>query len=221
MTAKEAGNTGNYASRSREGKEGTWYEYTVDLGAYAGQDIYVAIRHFNCSDMFYINVDDVTLTTGGGSVPPQPTEGIIGTILYRNDEFVGMFDANVTSFVDEDLASGTYLYTIRVIYDGDYDVTYYAMSCSEEEEVIINVNVLENSEVINSIYPNPTRGDITIKATAMKQVTVFNSMGQMVLDQKVSGDNMVLNMGQFESGVYMVKVTTETGSDVKRISVVK
>ena len=220
MTAKGTG----LPTQGRDGQtraEGAWYEYTVDLSAYAGQEIWVAIRHFNCTDQFILKVDDITLTTGGGSVPPQPTEGIIGTILYRNDEFVGMFDANVTSFVDEDLASGTYLYTIRVIYDGDYDVTYYAMSCSEEEEVIINVNVLENSEVINSIYPNPTRGDITIKATAMKQVTVFNSMGQMVLDQKVSGDNMVLNMGQFESGVYMVKVTTETGSDVKRISVVK
>lgn len=38
---------------------GNWYEYTVDLSAYAGQDIYVAIRHFNCTDWFRLNVDEV------------------------------------------------------------------------------------------------------------------------------------------------------------------
>ena len=95
------------------------------------------------------------------------------------------------------------------------------MSCGDEAEADITVGVPENDEVINSIYPNPTSGDLYINATAMKHVTVFNAMGQMVLDQEVSGDSMVLNMGQLESGVYMVKVTTETGSNVKRINVVK
>lgn len=44
-----------------------WYQYTVDLSAYAGQPIWVAIRHFNCSDMFYLDIDDITLITGGSS----------------------------------------------------------------------------------------------------------------------------------------------------------
>ncbi|MBO6056902.1 MAG: choice-of-anchor J domain-containing protein [Bacteroidales bacterium] len=158
---------------------------------------------------------------GSGPVPPTPVEGIIGVVLYRNDEFVGMFDANTTSYVDEGLESGHYDYTIRVIYGGEYDVTYYAMSCGDEAEAEVIIGVTENDEVVNSIYPNPTSGDLYINATAMKHVTVFNAMGQMVLDQEVSGDSMVLNMGQLESGVYMVKVTTETGSNVKRINVVK
>ena len=68
MTAKSAGNPGNYATRSRVGREGTWYEYTVDLSSYAGQTGYIAIRHFNCTDMFYLDVDDITIVegTGGG-----------------------------------------------------------------------------------------------------------------------------------------------------------
>ena len=40
---------------------GTWYEYNVDLRAYQGQDIYVAIVHFNCTNQFSINVDDIML----------------------------------------------------------------------------------------------------------------------------------------------------------------
>ena len=43
--------------------QGNWYQYTADLSAYAGQTGYVAIRHFNCTDMFYLDVDDVNIGT--------------------------------------------------------------------------------------------------------------------------------------------------------------
>ncbi len=36
-------------------------EYTFDLSAYAGQEGYVAIRHYNVSDMFRLNIDDVLI----------------------------------------------------------------------------------------------------------------------------------------------------------------
>ena len=60
MTAKGEG----AMSIGRDGNtraQGSWHEYTVDLSAYAGQEIWVAIRHFNCSDMFMLDVDDITL----------------------------------------------------------------------------------------------------------------------------------------------------------------
>ena len=39
----------------------TWTQYEVDLSAYAGQDIWLALRHFNCSDQFILLVDDVEI----------------------------------------------------------------------------------------------------------------------------------------------------------------
>lgn len=42
---------------------GTWYEKTIDLSEYAGQEVYIAFRHFNCTDQFWINIDNVELTT--------------------------------------------------------------------------------------------------------------------------------------------------------------
>ena len=41
-------------------RAGTWYQYTVDLSAYSGQG-YVAIRHFDCTDQFILNVDDIVI----------------------------------------------------------------------------------------------------------------------------------------------------------------
>ena len=158
---------------------------------------------------------------GSGPVPPTPTGDIVGSILYRDGEFVGIFDANTTTYTDEAMEPGEYEYTIRVIYGGDYDVTYYAMSCPETIDVTVHHLSIAENEVVNSIYPNPTSSDLHINAEAMTHVTVFNAMGQMVYDQDVNTDSMVLNMGQYEAGVYMVRIDTENGNSVKRITVIK
>lgn len=53
--------------------QGSWYQYTVDLSEYAGQEGYVAFRHFGCSDQFILNIDDVEIYDGtpGGVTPPS------------------------------------------------------------------------------------------------------------------------------------------------------
>ena len=66
---------------------GFWYNYDVDLRDYQGQDIYVAIVHFNCSNQFMLNIDDVMLyrtydnladnTTTKLSVYPNPSAGAV------------------------------------------------------------------------------------------------------------------------------------------------
>ncbi len=40
----------------------SWYQRTVDLSAYAGQTIYIAFRHTDSYDMFYIKLDDIMVT---------------------------------------------------------------------------------------------------------------------------------------------------------------
>jgi hypothetical protein len=54
--------------------QGVMNEYTFDLSDYAGQEGYVAIRHYNVSDMFRINIDDVKI--GGDAQAPVEAEWI-------------------------------------------------------------------------------------------------------------------------------------------------
>ena len=42
---------------------GTWYVKTVDLSKYAGQEVYIAFRHYDCTNQSWINIDKVELTT--------------------------------------------------------------------------------------------------------------------------------------------------------------
>lgn len=53
-----------------EFKEATseWTQYIFDLSAYEGQNGYVAIRHFNCTDQDLLCVDDIEITAPGGAI---------------------------------------------------------------------------------------------------------------------------------------------------------
>ena len=62
--------------------QGNWHQYSVNLNSYAGTVRYIAIRHFNCSDNFLIDIDDVVLSTSSQSynisVSASPSNG--GTV---------------------------------------------------------------------------------------------------------------------------------------------
>ena len=40
---------------------GAWYNFSVDLSQFNGENIWVAFRHFNCTNQFFLNLDDVAL----------------------------------------------------------------------------------------------------------------------------------------------------------------
>lgn len=42
-----------------------WAKRTVDLTSYAGQNVYVAFRHYNCTDQFVMKIDDIRIGTPG------------------------------------------------------------------------------------------------------------------------------------------------------------
>ena len=67
---------------------GEYVEYTADLSEYAGQEGYIAIRHFNVTDMFRLNVDDFFIgnnswTTINGVTNPYTIEGLAPETSYQ------------------------------------------------------------------------------------------------------------------------------------------
>ena len=72
-----------------------------------------------------------------------------------------------------------------------------------------------------NLYPNPTNGNVTIEAEGMQRLTVVNELGQVVYDAEVNNDTETLNMSQFGVGVFMIRIYTENGVGVKRVSVIR
>ncbi|MCQ2315695.1 MAG: choice-of-anchor J domain-containing protein [Bacteroidales bacterium] len=137
--------------------------------------------------------------------------GIQSYKVYRDGSYIGM--TTTMSYYDERTNNpGEYTYGVVAVYD-------YCESEMVTVEVL--VDAISEDNVIEGIYPNPTTGILNINATAMQQITVVNALGQVVMNQTVSGDQTSIDMSSFEAGVYMVSVTTENGTSVKRVSVIK
>ena len=137
--------------------------------------------------------------------------------VYRGveeDALVCIGTTTSKSYIDDRTnADDTYYYAVTAV-SGDCESDY-------SNVVTVVVTNVEENGVVNAIYPNPTSGDLYIMANGMTRVSVVNALGQVVLDKEVSCNEMSINMAQFEAGIYMVNIITESGSSVNRITVVK
>ena len=220
MTAK---GLGAMTRDTRDGgnRAGTWYQYTVDLSDYAGMTGYIAIRHFNCTDMFRLNIDDVELNVRGmGNRDGE----IVAYNIYRSVdgveyELIGTVPGDVTEYFDAPEA-GTYYYQVTAVYaDGCESEPAISGIDPEVNYVMVGVTGIgENSDNVN-LFPNPTKGNVTIQAKGMERITVVSVLGQVVFDTELDQDEYILNMAQFNTGMYMVRVYTNEGVTVKRVTV--
>ena len=72
------------------------------------------------------------------------------------------------------------------------------------------------------IFPNPVSDWLTVSFEAIpgrKEVSILQSSGQRISDQNVSGDEAKFYMGEYITGVYLIKVKSE--GSVKFIRFVK
>ena len=87
-------NVSNFTQISEEFvSTGEYMEYTASLSAYTGQMGYVAIRHFNVSDMFYLDIDDFSIysistpasawTTINNATSPRSITGLTPETVYE------------------------------------------------------------------------------------------------------------------------------------------
>lgn len=308
---------------TRSDRQTEWTKKCVDLSEFAGRDIYIAFRHFDCTDQYMLNIDDITLTTdnkGGETGIFRP----LGVMIFRDGELLTPEPIMANSFSEVFPDKETHEYCIRVVYEHYPDTeteepgdvySHYAMSCPQcveveyvmpcnapqnlaaeavyysgnygvkltwankhaadhynifrstdnanyeliaevstktyNEEIDVNgtyyyqvtavyvdgdeecesapasasvlvpVSVDENMLNDMMIYPNPTRGGLNIMAEGITRITISNTLGQVVYDINANSNEEIVDMSQYEAGVYMIRVMTEKGVSTRRITVVK
>ena len=63
------------------------------------------------------------------------------------------------------------------------------------------------------VYPNPVAAVLTVAAgQEIANVTVFNLLGQKVLDRKTTGTEVEVNVESLVAGTYLLQITSATGS---------
>ncbi len=126
----------------------------------------------------------------------------------------------------DEVEMGTYYYQITATYldgettcESDPAKSYYQ---PENDYIMVEVNAIEENGTGDiKLYPNPTNGNLNITAEGLQRITVINALGQIVYDQNVNSNKEIVNMSRFDAGIYMVRIMTENGISVKRVSVIR
>ncbi|MBA3900698.1 MAG: T9SS type A sorting domain-containing protein, partial [Bacteroidetes bacterium] len=89
-----------------------------------------------------------------------------------------------------------------------------------DECLSIETNTSENTV---NIYPNPSRGIITVNATANSSVFVLNALGAVITEGIVANGNpaVTFDLSNQPNGIYFVKISSENGSVTKKVNLIK
>jgi len=127
-----------------------------------------------------------------------------------------------TVVVEEGIATITWSETFK----GDVILHVWALGYCGQDESSMTVNV-KNSTDVNEygisakIYPNPTNGIVNVEAEGLQRLTVMNVLGQVLYNHEVKADNAQINMTQFGTGTFLIRIYTESGTTVRRVNVIR
>ena len=69
------------------------------------------------------------------------------------------------------------------------------------------------------VYPNPTKGEITLEGEGLQSVRIANAFGQTIYNTKVEGDQVRIDLSQMGKGIYMMHIEADGGQAVRKIVV--
>jgi hypothetical protein len=124
---------------------------------------------------------------------------------------------------NEVIADAT-LQTYDVTSDGNYSV-YVSdeFGCSDTSAAIqvtyTGINEAGSFHNFVSLYPNPTNGELNIRAQANTTIQVFSLQGQEVFNGVMTNETTTLNLG-LHAGLYIVRLTNKAGeSAIEKITI--
>lgn len=175
--------------------------------------VYIAFRHFDCTDQFALAVDDIRLTYN-----PIDLESfnVYRSTTDSNYQLVANVPAveNQSSYeYFDNVELGTYYYQVTAVYASEGE--------TEPASIMVSSLSLDENDVKMAVYPNPTRGLLKVEGVDMKQITVTNALGQVVYNTSVESDEVSIDMSQLSAGMYILRIDTKNGVSTRQFNVVK
>ena len=125
-------------------------------------------------------------------------------------------------------AGGEYWYKVSAMWEGENDVCESAFALDYNNPmhdfVYVFVTSVDNPLAgVTNVYPNPARDNVTVTTTeGMNKLTVINYVGQVVYQKALNGESSVnLNTGNYDAGVYVIRIETASGTTNKRVVITK
>ncbi len=142
--------------------------------------------------------------------------------LHANITQVGAF-ATLNTTATEQTA------TFTPATSGDYNLAFHAMTPAATVgsngflllfEYSIEVALATTDFTANKtvLYPNPVKNELNIvQQNTIDNVEIYNVLGQRVFSQDYAASNVTVSTEMLNSGTYMVKVVSQSGSTMSKI----
>ena len=181
-----------------------WTEYEVDFAGYEGQEVFLAIRHFDCNDIWRLSIDQVEFWAEPEVEPPAEYQLMIYYLRY--------------SEVLEDWVAVQTAYTATVTEGDAYDVT--ALIPGE-----IDGYVLDH---VDGDLTGTVAGNITISAYYVEPETPTVLLGDVDCDGFVTMADVTLlsmylngeNPEITEQGMLNANANEDDGVDIRDIAAI-
>lgn len=204
-----------------------YQKYTVNLSAYAGQEIFLGFHHQSNVGQYAVVIDNITVTNAvwAGTASETVRYNVYRSFDGSNYNIIGHAAGDAVSYNDNDIQAVNCYYKVRAVNSMPGDETCVSAPAMAVDGLHDYVTVITDGiNELNSatkVYPNPTNGQVNIEAEGMNRVTVTNALGQTVYDASIDGNQTVLDLSQYGTGIYLLRISFENGVSVKRVSVVK
>jgi serine protease AprX len=160
---------------------------------------------------------------GGASVVATQT-GIVGTA--SGTSFSGPITAGMVASLWQALPNKTNAELVQIIKqsasfftnpndDYGYGIPNYWQAY---QNAILGTNFPENTTL--KIYPNPIKNNVSITLPDnVKSATVvfYNTLGQIVLNEKINNQNSIFQLNDFNSGIYLYQIEADNFSKTGKI----
>jgi hypothetical protein len=158
--------------------------------------------------------------------PESGSRELMGYNIYRSIEgadYVMIDFSPVNTYLDEEtepIIGALYCYMVTVVWESATDQCESAFT-NEECAVWTSIGEGNNADANSfSLYPNPADDHVFITTTGdLKRVTVYNALGQLVIDEITTGKQYELATSNYTIGVYMVRVETAEGVTTRTLTI--
>nr|WP_321450814.1 choice-of-anchor J domain-containing protein [uncultured Carboxylicivirga sp.] len=187
---------------------------SVDLGDYKGKIVFVAFRHYDCTEQAFLNLDNVNIFTTNHmvtfNVVANSTPLVNAQISI--DGVTETFTTDLEGKVYADLADGTYNYSVS---STEYPTVEGQFTVSGQDltvDVVLQATAIpKQTQAELQVYPNPFDNQITIDTNKeVKSVAVYNAAGVEIAKQ----NDLIIQTSNYAKGIYLVVIEFVNGERV-------
>lgn len=161
------------------------------------------IAHFECENMVSISA----------IVEPEHAGYVIGAGLYNYGDMVMLKAIPGMNYVFENWSYENVILSNQETYTFIAETNMHFVAKFKSD-----IGVEETEATGIKIYPNPTKGYITVECEEMEYIQIFSIIGNEEMTQTVTGKSIaVININSLPAGLHYFRISTGNGYVIRKI----